>query len=213
MGTRSFKLDGSWIAENTNATVKINNEIIFNSQILENPSVHMGTNVIGNLNGIDNYANLWVPTEISVSTGHWACGMFQWNGVWVPNSRYTEEQKAIISQKPFDMEQAIPIFIEVDPSLTQEEINILKTYPDPTYKTEITIILNQHNLRLQEPDMGEYTYGITSETSFCNRRNIFLNGQPWTTLDNNPIPMHAGDVLTFETLIYQLHPPIVEGQI
>mgnify|MGYP003352811740 FL=1 len=54
---------------------------------------------------------------------------------------------------------------------------------------------------MQDPSV--FAYGLTEQLSICNRTNVLLNGVTPPDADTNiPVLMNAGDVLTFDTIIF-----------
>jgi hypothetical protein len=63
--------------------------------------------------------------------------------------------------------------------------------------------LYEHQCFTYIQDPASFAYGLTSELCYCNRTDVLLDGvTPPDVTTNVPINVQAGQVLTFNTIVF-----------
>lgn len=205
MATRQYKLMGDPFTADTTATVVFDGVEIFNGTFNggpDEPEVVMATGNLDITNPADG-SNITKSVSITVSSGSVLVGMFEWNYASILNPAINAGQQAILEDKNSTKAERIAIFEAVaNPPFSSADLAVLAS-TDPADKPIQYELLYTHNCLLYVQDPSMLNYGLTPELCLCNRTNVLLNGvTPPDANTNIPVQMTAGDVLTFDTIIF-----------
>lgn len=205
MTTRQYKLIGDPLEANVAATVVFDGVEIFNGTFSGGPDEPEVAMITGSLDIVDpaDGSNLVKSVSVTVSSGRALVGMFQWNYARIINPAYTPEQLAIIQDPASTLSQRHTIFEAVaNPPFSSADLALIEsTDPaDDQIKRDLYVV---HKCLPYIADDSVYAYGPIPDLNFTNRTNVLLNGvTPPEGNTNVPILMVAGDVLTFDTIVF-----------
>lgn len=202
MTARNFILTGQKYNSTVSGTISINGTEVFNGEFSGIINT-IGSDLAVGTYTLDDSVDRWVPVTIALTSGVLDVGFFMWDGVGKTNPVYTSEQIAILNNPASTSEERTAIRLSVDPTLTAEEIAVLNTRPDPaTYEARLAI-LKAHNLTIKIPDPDTNSSGLVPDSP-DTRRNLLINDSslPVEWSPGEPVLMYDGDVLTFETFVF-----------
>lgn len=205
MTTRQYKLMGDPITAGTAGTVTINGIEVFNGEFEGGPltpEVAIDTGTFDIVNPADG-SNIILPVTVTVTQGWVQVGMFEWNYAMIINPAYTPEQLAIVTDPSSTPEQRFAVYEAVaNPPFSSADLAIFAS-TDPADDPIKYALVYEHQALPYVQDPASFAYGTTSELCYCNRTNVLLDGvTPPNATTNIPIDVQAGQVLTFNTIVF-----------
>lgn len=202
MTTRQFKISSVPSPESGSGIIVFDGVEIFNGafpNVSETDVLIAGS--VDITNPVDG-SDIIKSVSITVTSGvNVYVGLFEWNYSVIQNPAFTPEQRAAYNNPTTTTEQRLAIFEAVaNPSFSSADLDIFAS-TDPADNPIKYELLYNHKCFMQIQDEATYSFG--GDTSYCNRTNVLLNGVTPPNADTNyPIAMTAGDVLTFDTIIF-----------
>jgi hypothetical protein len=205
MTTRQYKLMGDPINVPATGTVTINGVEVFNGEFGGGPltpEVPIFTGSSDIVNPADG-SNIVLPVTVTVTGGWVQIGMFEWNYASIINPAYTPEQLAIVQNPDSTPEQRFAVYEAVaNPPFSSADLAIFAS-TDPADDPIKYALLYEHQCLPYIQDPESFAYGLSPELCYCNRTDVLLDGvTPPDVTTNVPINVQAGQVLTFNTIVF-----------